>query len=450
MPVVNLSDVTSTLETLLSENIEARYEDAINVFTSSVAPAGVVANNHHINLFLFHFHPDGKQSAHENRAISPPRPASFSKPQILYYHLTAHHNANVDPHLVEQDLLGHAMATLMDHTEIDDTLTVGGVQVLDAALRDDENQFEIEVLSKTDTEALNVWAGHETADIKASLYFKVKNVRLQPMQPQSFAGPILSIGHMVVPNMGPQITSIRSAITANLPTEAGPVSRQFRRQPAEIYLGAIAADRAVTITGSSIDQFVGVDLTVPVGDASETLRVDFAANDGNGWTIAPAQSGIAITYGDVVERPVGGVPTNLPLEPGGAQIRLIKTEFLERDGEQHPVEVPSKPYAFTLHPHIAGIPPSGLRRFTINLNGDFDLQAMAGGSDHARLIRLAVGGIIYEVIDDLGALAAGQAAISGQRAVDFILTADADETALAMVQLWVRDAVSQPFWIGGA
>jgi len=296
----------------------------------------------------------------------------------------------------------------------------------------------------------SVWAGHETTDIKASLYFKVKNVRLQPMLPQSFAGPILSIGHMVVPNMGPQIASIRSGVTATLPTEDGPLSRQFRRQPAELYLGTIAADRAVTIIGSSIDQFVGVDLTVPVGAGSETIRVDFAANDGNGWTIAPTQSGITLTYGDIVERPVGGVPTNLSLEPGGAQIRLVKTELLERDGEQHPLEVPSKPYAITMHPHISGIAPAGVRRFTINLNGAYDVQAMAGGSDHARLIRLAVGGIVYEVIDDEGALAAGQAAISGQRAVDFILTTDADEAALAMVQLWVRDAVSQPFWIGGA
>lgn len=450
MPVANLSDVTSTLETLFKENIEARYDDAITVLTSSVAPADVAAANHLVNLFLFHFHPDGKQSAYENKAVSPRQPTSFSKPQILYYHLTAYHNAAVDPHLVEQDLLGHAMATLMDHTEVNDDLTVGGVQVLDGALRDDDNLFEIEVLSKTDTEALNVWAGHETTDIRASLYFKVKNVRLEPMLPQSFAGPILSIGHMVAPNMGVQIASIRSGVTATLPTEDGPLSRQFRRQPAELYLGTIAADRTVTITGSSIDRFVGVDLTVTVGAGSETFRVDFAANSGNGWTIAPAPSGVTLTYGDIVERPVGGVPTNLSLEPGGAQIRLMKTELLEREGERHPFEVPSKPYAITLHPHIAGIPPAGLRRFTINLNGAYDLQAMAGGSDHARLIRLAVGGIVYEVIDDEGALAAGQAAISGQRSVDFILTTDADEAALAMVQLWVRDAVSQPFWIGGA
>lgn len=450
MPVANLSDVTSTLETLFKENIEARYDDAITVLTSSVAPADVTAANHLINLFLFHFHPDGKQSTYENKAASPPKPASFSKPQVLYYHLTAYHNATVDPHLAEQDLLGHAMATLMDHTEVHDDLTVGGVQVLDGALRDDDNLFEIEVLSKTDTEALNVWAGHETTDIKASLYFKVKNVRLQPMLQQSFAGPILSIGHMVVPNMGPQIASIRSGVTATLPTEDGPLSRQFRRQPAELYLGTIAADRVVTITGSSIDQFVGVDLTVPVGAGSETIRVDFAANDGNGWTITPARSGITLTYGDIVERLVSGVPTNLSLEPGGAQIRLVKTELLEREGERHPLEVPSKPYAITLHPHIAGIAPAGVRRFTINLNGAYDVQAMAGGSDHARLIRLAVSGIVYEVIDDEGTLAAGQAAISGQHAIDFILTTDADEAALAMVQLWVRDAVSQPFWIGGA
>ncbi len=449
MPVTSLSDVTSSLETLFKENIEERLSNAVTVNTSTVAPADVNAANNLINIFLFHFHPDGKPTVYENQAITPPQPASFSKPVTLYYHLTAYHNSATNAHLTEQDLLGHAMATLLDHTEVNDDLTVGGVPVLETALLDEDNAFELEVLSKSDTEALNVWAAHETSDLRLSIYFKVKNVRLQPQAPQSFAGPILSIGNLVVPNMGPRIASIHSTITATLPMDSGPVARQFRRHPAELYLGAPVTDRQITLLGSSLDQFAAVDLTVPVGADSEVIRIDFDANAAGGWAIAPTTGGITIEWDADLERPVSGVPTVLPLEPGSAQIKLAKTEYITRDDARVPIEIRSNSVAITLHPFIAGIAPMAARRFRIDLNGGYDLTTMAGPSDHASLLRLAVGGTVYEVIDDDAALAAGQIAISGVRSLDFILTSDVDETALAFVQLWVRDAVSQPFWIGG-
>jgi hypothetical protein len=448
MAVANLSDVTNSLETLFQETIEQRLGNSVTVDTSAVSPLDVTPMGHLVNVFLFHFHPEGKQSIHENLAIDPPVPASFSKPVTLYYHLTAHHNASNEPHLVEQDLLGHALATLLDYSQLTEDLFIGGTQVFETDLTDEGNEFELEVIAKSESEALTVWAGYEGGAIRPSLYFKVKNVKLRPEMPASFAGQILTIGKLVVPNIGSKLFSMQSTVTASFPSDDGPIDRQFKKSPAELYLGAAPADLDLILKGASIDQFVGVDLTVPVGDTTETLRVDFSENAPHGWAIRAERTGVVITYASSVERPVSGVPTLLALEPGPAQLSVTKTEYLERDGAQVPVEIPSNKVAFTLNPHIASITPTTPRRFQINLDGDYDLNAMAPPGAHSAFIRLAVGGAVIEVINNLGALTDGQCAISGARSLDFILTTAADDTALAYVQLWIRESVSQPFWIG--
>ncbi|WP_019954995.1 Pvc16 family protein [Yoonia vestfoldensis] len=450
MSVFSLSSVTASLQALFKLNIESRLANAYVVNTSALSPLDVAPQAHLVNIFLFHFHPEGKQTIHENPAIDPPMPMSFSKPLTLYYHLTAHHNAAQSAHLAEQDLLGHALATLIDRSTVNDELMIGGVAVLDAALADDANAFELEVLTKTDGEALNIWAGYEGGAIRPSLYFKVKNVRLKPETPLSFSGPILSIGELVVPSMGPRITFMQSRITARVPTSAGLVERSFPRNPAEMFIGADAPDRQIVLQGRGIDPGAGVELTLPVAAGQERFRVDFADNQLLGWAIVGDRDSVTITWADNIRRPVGGVPTALALSPGPAQIRLFKTEYMTRDGNLHPVEMPSNPVSITLHPHIADIAPVAGRRYRISLDGGYDLTALAPEIDHGSFIRLAIGGTVYQVADAPDGLAAGQCAIADALGVDVILDAAADETALAFVQLWVRDAVSQPFWMGGA
>jgi hypothetical protein len=449
MSVFSLSSVTASLQTLFKLNIESRLANAFVVNTSALSPLDVAPQAHLVNIFLFHFHPDGKPRVRENSAIDPPRPISFSKPLTLYYHLTAHHNAALGAHLAEQDLLGHALATMIDRTEIGDDLTIGGAPVLDAALADDDNTFELEVMTKTDSEALNIWAGYEGGAIRPSLFFKVKNVRLRPEPPVSLSGPILSVGELVVPSMGPRIAAAQSRITARVPTSAGLADRVFTRTPAEVFIGAAAPDRRIVLQGQGINPHAALELTLPVPGGEERFRVDFAQNAGLGWAVDADPDGVGISWAASIIRLVAGVPTVLQLSPGPGQIRLFKTEYMTRDGSLRPVELPSNPVAITLHPHIAGIAPMAARRFRINLDGGFDLTALAPAMDHGSFIRLAIGGTFYQVADTTAGLPAGQCAISGALSVDVILDPAADEAALAYVQLWVRDAVSQPFWMGG-
>lgn len=449
MAVTQLSQVTSTLETLLAANIERRMGGVLTVNTSSVSPLDVSPTTNLVNIFLYHLHPEGKPDAAEEPAASPSRPVFFSKPVTLHYHLTVYQATGVLPHLSEQDLLGHALATLLDHSELDEDVSIGTVPVFDDALVGAGNHFEIEVVVKTGSEALNVWPAYDGGAVRPSLYFRVKNVRLQPEMPQELSGPILSVGDATQPNMGPRLQRISSTITATIPGTGGTSQRHFNRTPAELFPGAGPEDRVLVLRGTSIDQFVDIELTVPVGDTMETFRVDFEANAANGWAIDDERGEVLVTTGAVVARPVAGVMQPLSLEPGDAQIRVLTSKTMMRGGEPVPFEIPSNRLPFTLNPHIAQADLVSGRRFRLDLDGNFDLETMAPADNHASLLRLAIGGAVYHVRDSAAGLQAGDAAIAGPRRIDYVLSDDADENALAYVQLWIRNAVSQPFWVGG-
>lgn len=444
MAVTQLSQVTTSLETLLSANIERRMGGAQTVNTSSVSPLDVQPTTNLVNVFLYHLHPEGKPDPQEEPAVLPPQSAVLSKPLALYYHLTAHQSVGQLPRLSEQDLLGHALATLLDHSELDEDLAIGGVPVFPDALVGAGNHFEIEVEVKSGQDAMNVWPAYDGGSLRPSLYFKVKNVRLQPEAPQALTGPILTIGDATLPNMGPRLYRLTSQVTVDLPGGGGIATRTFTRAPAEIFLGAAAPDRDIVIRGTSIDRFAAIELTLPVGDATDTFHLDLAANAANGWAFDDAGGEVRLTTATVVDR-----PAPLALEPGRGAIRLFKPETMTRDGVLIPFEVPSNSLPFTLHPHVAAVTQVAGRRFRIDLDGDYDLAAIAPPDTHSAFLRLAVGGRLYDVGDTTAGLADGQAAIAGPRRVDFVFFADADPAALAYVQLWIRGAVSQPFWSGG-
>nr|DAI67539.1 MAG TPA: Protein of unknown function (DUF4255) [Caudoviricetes sp.] len=449
MAVTQLSQVTTTLEALLAANIERRMGGALTVNTSSVSPLDISPTTNLVNIFLYHLHPEGKPDVTENPAVTPPRPAFFSKPLSLHYHLTAYQSSGNLSHLSEQDLLGHALATLLDHSELNEDLSIGPVPIFEDALVGADNRFEIEVVAKTDSEALNVWPAYDGGSVRPSLYFRVRNVRLQPEMPQGLSGPILSIGDATLPNMGPRLYRISSTITALLPGAGGGMARQFTRTPAELFLGAGPDDRTLALRGTSIDRFAKIEITLPVGDTTETIRVDFEANATNGWAIEDTRNEVRVIAGTTIRRKTGGEMQPLALEPGDAQIRVLVRETMTQGSAPVPFDIPSNRLSFTLNPHVAQVATVAGRHFRLDLDGDFDLEEMAPPDTHATFLRLAIGGRIYTVRDTPAGLDAGEAAIAGPRRIDYVLFDDADANALAYVQLWIRNAVSQPFWVGG-
>jgi len=449
MPVASVSDVTRCVERLFKHSIERRYSDAITVNTSAVSPVAVAGTTNLINAYLFHMIPEGKPVAAEDPTISPQAPVYYSKPVSMFYHLTAHHNAAGVTLYTEQDLLGHALATLVDYGQLDDDLVVNGTPVFDASLTGANNTFSVEVLSKTDTDALNAWAIYDSGQLRPSVFFKVGNVRLAPEAPVGVSAPILSIGQLTLPHMGPRIFSLTNTVTATLPTDAGPVVQQFALDPAQLHLGASAVDSSLALVGAALDQTITVELTLPTASGPLVIDVDMAANAGFGWGVRNEAGKLFIDTGTQLDHATGGVPQTHALEPGTGALRAKKSEILERGDTQVPIALPSNAVSLAFHPHINSVPLVVGDQFQIVLDGDFDLTAMAPVMDHHAMLRLAVGLQSYDLRDSMVGLSAGQAAISGARTIDFILPATTDLTQPLLVQLWVRDHASQPFWIGG-
>ena len=448
MSVSMLSDVTEAIEALLEHSIEARTAGTIDVQTSAVSPVGLTAAPFLVNVFMFHIHPDGKPVTAENPTLTPQRPQYYTKPVSLYFHLTAHHNTGTSTHYVEQDLLGHALASLLDHSQMDDDLFINGQQIFSNALQGQNNEFEVEVLTKTDVDALNVWAGYEGATARPSIYFKVKNVRLAPDLPTGVSAPILTIGQLTLPNMGPRIYTTTSHVTASLETSAGPIARRFTFTPAQLYLGAATDDRAIELRGASLDHLMGVQLTLP--QAGNDLLVDIDFDTNANWSLSSEGSVVSFNTDINIEAMIGAVMQTHALEPGTGQLRTIKTEMLERDGNLIPVKLPSNPVTITFNPFIEQITETVPRRYRIELAGDYDLNAIAPAIDHADFMRLAVGQELYLIQDDLVGLGVGEAAISGTNSIEFLLSDTADDSQPLGVQLWLNDCQSQPIWIGSA
>lgn len=449
MPVASVSDVTRCVERLFKHSIERRYSGAITVNTSAVSPVAIAGTTNLINAFLFHIIPEGKPVAAEDPTISPQAPVYFSKPVSMFYHLTAHHNAAGVTLYTEQDLLGHALATLVDYGQIDDDLIVNGTPVFDASLADANNSFSVEVLNKTDTDAMNAWAIYDSGQLRPSVFFKIGNVRLAPEAPLGVSAPILSIGQLTLPHMGPRIFSVKNTLTATLPTDAGPVVQQFVLDPAQLHIGGPVADNSLALQGSALDQTVTVEVTLPTTTGLLVVDVDMAANSGFGWAIRNEAGKIFIDTGTQLDHDTGGLPQTHDLEPGTGTLRVKKPEMLERGDTLVPVALPSNAVSLAFHPHINDVPVVAGDRFQIVLDGDYDLTAMAPAMDHHALVRVAIGLQSYDVRDTTVGLLPGQAAISGARTVDFILPAGTDLTQPLLVQLWIRDLASQPFWIGG-
>jgi hypothetical protein len=448
MPVVMLSDVTEAVEDLLEHSIEARTAGTIDVQTSAVSPVGLTSAPFLVNVFMFHIHPDGKPVTGENPTLTPQRPQYYTKPVSLYFHLTTHHNTGTATHYVEQDLLGHALATLLDHSQMDDGLFINGQQIFPNALQNRENEFEIEVLTKTDVEALNVWAGYEGATARPSLFFKVKNVRLAPDIPVGVSAPILTIGQLTLPNMGPRIFTTTTHVTAGIETSAGTVARRFAFTPAQLYLGASVNDRAIQLRGSSLDHLMGIELTLPRAAGDLVMDIDFDANPN--WSLDSTGSIVSLNTDPNIEAMINAVMQTHALEPGTGQLRAKKTEMLQRDGNLIPVELPSNPVTITFNPFVDQIVEIAPRHYRIDLAGNYDLTAIAPASDHADFMRLAVGQELYLVQDSIAGLGTAEAAISAPNSIEFRLSDTADDAQPLGVQLWINDCQSQPHWIGGA
>jgi hypothetical protein len=247
MPLLDASLVTQALVTLITQSVLASPE-AAKVAVLNVSPLSPdrLTGDHTIGLYLYYI-TENAQYKNPPPAISGNDFPERFTPMGLDFHyiLTAHSELPGDAGaLQEQILMGLGMKTLHDFPLIDDTTQVSGVTIFPLDLLGAGNLFRITLQPVPVTEAMGYWnAG--TQALRLAAYYQVTPVLLQPAQPDSLNGRVLTYGVFTFARGAPRLDTSQNLVSFTVPGETTP--RTVTVQPAEVAVGG-----TVTFLGSGL------------------------------------------------------------------------------------------------------------------------------------------------------------------------------------------------------
>jgi hypothetical protein len=234
--LLDIALVTHTLLNLIKQHVMASLEaPKVSPLIVSALPPDKLSGDHAIGLYLYYIAED----AHYKN-LPPPSgelpPIRYTPMGLnLYYQLTAHSNmpdtdftgASTEN---EQTMIGLAMKALRDYPVIDDTTEVGGAKVFPTALQETENRFRLVLHPLQHHEAMTYWTTG-SQPLRLAVYYQVSVVLLEPEQPRSRFGRVLTYNVFSFVRGAPHLDGSRSTVTFTMPDETTP--RQVEVQPAE-------------------------------------------------------------------------------------------------------------------------------------------------------------------------------------------------------------------------
>ncbi len=233
MALLDLGAVTRTLMKVidLSVNASPAWPPLPSPkLTVSPMPPDKLAGDPVAGLYLYHLSED---AAFKNR---PPPPGvddlRFTPMALdLYYVLSAHSGENDAGTLTEQLIMGLAAKALRDRPMIDDTTTIGGVLVLDPAIRGDDNRLRIVLQPVPAAEAVSYWTAG-SSPLRLSAYYQASVIMLEPDVAPRGAGHVLLYGIQTFTTGTPRLETSQSVVTFRVPGEAQ--DRNIVVQPAQV------------------------------------------------------------------------------------------------------------------------------------------------------------------------------------------------------------------------
>jgi hypothetical protein len=228
MALINLSEVSQSFVTLIHEGFRLIWgNNAPGVLPEP--PARITGEG--LGFYLYH--------AVENKTYANfPPPGSDRTPVrlfpmglTLYYQLSA--NSILDDGTGaynEQRMMGIAMKVLHDYPIIDDDTQINGITVMATNLRGKNNRFKVMFLPVPYNEAVNYWTAGSTP-VRLSAYYEVSVIFLEPEEPTSYAGRVLTYGNYIFTEGQPVITASQNLLSFSVPGQSNPV--QIKLQPAQ-------------------------------------------------------------------------------------------------------------------------------------------------------------------------------------------------------------------------
>ena len=340
MPLLDASLVTQALVTLITQSVTVSPE-AGKVPGFSVSPLSPdrLSGDHTLGLYLYYI-TENQQYKNPAPAISGNNFPERFTPMGLDFHyiLTAHSELVGDAAaLQEQILMGLGMKTMHDFPLIDDTTQVGGVTIFPGDLLGAGNYFRITLQPVPVTEAMGYWnAGTEA--LRLAAYYQVTPVLLQPDQPDSLNGRVLTYGVFSFARGAPRLDASQNFVTFTVPGET--TARKVTVQPAEAAVGD-----TVTFLGSALS---GDSTTLLLNNRLFAQPIEV----GMDWGVSATPNQITM-----VIQPKAQLTTILP---GVYSVRAsVSTQGRLSDGSLETFVNNSNEIPFLIVPTITGFAPVG-------------------------------------------------------------------------------------------
>jgi Pvc16 N-terminal domain len=314
--------------------------------TTSPMPPDKLAGDPMAGLYLYHLSED---ASFKNRPTPPGVTDLRYTPMALdlYYVLSAHSGENDAGTLTEQLIMGLAVKALRDLPIIDDSTTIGGVQVLDPAIRGDDNRVRIALQPVPAAEAVSYWTAG-SSPLRLSAYYQASVIFLEPEIPPTGAGRVLQYGIPVFTTGTPRLDTSQSFVTYRLPGETR--DRVILAQPAQV--SQLGTGDPFTLLGSGLVGGVATLFLRQV--AATTLLVADAA-----WQLQITAEGATAQTQTTA--------SGTPVPPGlyAASIQIARQLRLP-DGSIRLINQVSNEVPIAIAPGISALgPPDAVGEFTI-------------------------------------------------------------------------------------
>jgi hypothetical protein len=452
MAILDLSAVTSSLQKLLKVNLDETYFDGNNTVTVTPEPpeaVGSVTNT--LSMFLYHVGEEAFYKNFEGPGNSARNIAETPMALCLYYILTPHHDTQTpqSDSLTQQKLMGYALKTLHDYSVVDDDTMIANQTILQGEMHGNYNTMQIILRPVTPEEAISFWGAEDQQTARLSAYYEVRVILLEPDDPPTVAGPVLSLGTYLYQLGTPHLDHSESALPFTLPSSGGGTAQLVEVTPARVSGddGDDPPHNRLELTGSNLAIGQSRQLWLR-GDAFTTvggsLPVDLslANNTDNGWALTVSDDKLVLdVFQTLYYLDSSAMQQNIALLPG------IYTAFLRVTMQERvvgnalvPITNDSNEVALVVIPRIADdTPDNGTNKVDLTIVATFDLTLASLD------IRLYVDGEGYTEV--AGTLVAGEYEILTATTLRFharfTVNADAEHAA----RLIVNGAESAPYWI---
>jgi hypothetical protein len=391
--------------------------------TVSAMPPDKLTGDPVAGLYLYHLSED---AAFKNL---PPPAGSVdlkytSMALDLYYVLCAHSGDNDAGTLTEQLIMGLSAKALRDVPIIDDSTTINGVQVLDGAIRGDDNRVRITLQPVPAAEAVSYWTAG-SSPLRLSAYYQASVVLLEPETPPQGAGRVLQYGIQVFTSGTPRLDTSQSVVTYRVPGELQ--DRSIVAQPAQPT--QLGTGDPFTLLGSGL---TGGRATLLLRQVSGTDVLAATAS----WQVQVTAEGVTARAQTTALSRTTNAP--VPTPPGlyAASVEVDRSLRLP-DGTVRLLPQTSNEVPIAIAPGISALSaPDALGNFTVT----------GIGFTPAAAVTLYLGDDRADPGNPLS-LSPGQFGVSSATSLSARLPAGTPSRAVVPVRLIVSGSEAPPNWV---